>query len=692
MRRYFLFGAGIGALVGIAEGLQALMSTAGGPGQLARPYLSDYLFVIVVPSVLNALALGICAAVLLWPLSRILRWERHGPELPVSVTVGLASLAYLRFTWGLSFVLSVGDVVLWLKALLVAFGVALAAGVGYGRLVRRLGAVGVAAAVAGISTAGVGSLVLVVWCKRNVAAWADPGSRALLTLGSLVAGAALGAATWWGIRRGWARPRPHVAGRVVVASLAAILVAGSAGGFIERGIPEVQGGCSGPPLVLLTIDTLRADRLSCYGYTRSRTPHTDELASQGVRFEEVIAQSPWTLPSIASLFTGTYPTVNGVVSARNRLDGARVTLAEVLRSAGYHTQAFISNGWLQEPFGLDQGFTGYYHESHRPPYYWLSSMMMVRVVRSLFSGIQETMSYSSGAHLTDLACRWLRERDDSAFFLWIHYLEPHDPYAPPHPFNQTWDTGYRGRWFYRSGLLQKFRTGLWLTAAEKTHLEALYDGEVRFVDHCVGRVLEALKDANLDRRALVVVTSDHGEEFWEHGNVSHGHSLYQELLHVPLIMRFPDRLPAGTVVSGRFRLMDLAPTLLGLLGVRNPPEMQGANLAPYVSAGAIDTSLTSFGEALIYYGEQKALLGERWKLIYDPDSGNRELYDLEEDPEERFNVARAYPETRDSLSAELAEWSEQSRVANRALPEETGSRAVVGGALRQQLRAMGYLQ
>jgi arylsulfatase A-like enzyme len=692
MRRYFVVGAGIGALVGVAEGVQALVSSAGGSGALARPFLSDYLFVIVVPALLDAALIAALAGLVIWPISRLFPPDRRNARLRVSLVVGIAAFAYLRSTWGLSQELSVGDVVLWTKALLVAFGVALAAGVAYSWAARRVGPVGTTAVVAGLSFAATTSLVSVVWFRRNTAGWADAGQRPWLVLGGLGAGVALGAMVWWGVRRGWSPDGRRLAGRLVICLLALALFAGAAGGFLERGLPDDRGTTSRAPLILITIDTLRADRLSCYGYEKIRTPHIDELAVGGARFEEVVAQSPWTLPSLASLFTATYPTVNGVVSARNRLDGARTTLAETLSDAGYHTQAFVSNGWLQTAFGLDQGFAGYYHESHRPPYYWLLNMMAVRAVRGVFPRLTRVMGYSSGAHLTDLACRWLRERDSPGFFLWIHYLEPHDPYAPPPPFNQTWDTGYRGRWRYRSGMLQRFRTGLWLTAAEKRHLESLYDGEVSFIDHCVGRILQVLKETGLYDRSLVVVTSDHGEEFWEHGNVSHGHSLHRELLRVPLVMRFPEKIPAGTLVHGRFRLLDLSPTILGILGVPPGPEMQGTNMAAAVAAGSIDTTLTAFGEALIYYGEQKALLTDGWKLVYVPESGKSELYSLATDPEELSNVAQAHPEMRDSLTAELLHWMEQSRAINHALPAETGSRAVVDGALRQQLQAMGYLQ
>jgi arylsulfatase A-like enzyme len=692
MRRYFKVGAGIGALVGVAEGVQALVSTAGGTGSLARPYLSDYLFVLAVPALTDALAIGLLASLVVWPISRLFPRESRNARLRISLVVGFAAMAYLRSNWGLSQELSVGDVVLWTKALLIALGVALAGGVAYSWAVRRFGGVATAAFVAGATAAAASALVSAVWFRRNVAAWANAGDRAWLVLASLGVAAALGATLWWGIRHGWGPSGRRRAGRATVGILGLALLAGSSGGFRERGIPNGHGTSSGAPLILITIDTLRADRLSCYGYTRIRTPHMDELAAAGARFDEAVAQSSWTLPSLASLLTGTYPTVNGVISASNRLDGARATLAEGLSEAGYHTQAFISNGWLQKPFGLDQGFAGYYHDSHRPPYYWLLNMMVIRGLRGLVPGLQAVMGYSSGEHLTDLACRWLRGRRSNGFFLWIHFLEPHDPYAPPYPFNRTWDDAYRGRWRYRSGMLQRFRTGLWLTAAEKQHLEALYDGEVQFVDHCIGRILRVLEETGLGDRSLVVVTSDHGEEFWEHGNVSHGHTLYQELLQVPLIMRFPGRIREGTVVSGRLRLMDLAPTILGILGLPRSPEMQGANLAGALASARIDTSLSAFGEALIYYGEQKSLLTDEWKLVYVPESGKRELYDMRSDPGEAFNVAQMHPAARDSLTADLLSWMEESQAISGTLPTETGSRAVVDGALRQQLQAMGYLQ
>jgi arylsulfatase A-like enzyme len=691
MRRYLATGLGVGALFGLSEGLQALTATAGGRGALARSHLSDYLFVVSVPCILDALAFAVLAAVVLWPLTRIFFRRHEQPESGVALVVGFATLVYLRSNWGLSPELSVGGVVLWSKALMAGFGVALACSVVYRWLVRHLGGAGTVAVVGGLAVGVATGLVSVIWCKRNLAGWGSAGARPWIVAGCGAGAVLVGGLVWWLVRHSLGTTRRRIPARITLGVMVAAAVLGSAEGFRERGIITRDGASTATPLVLITIDTLRADRLSCYGYERIQTPSLDRLASQGVRFETVLAQSSWTLPSFASLFTSTYPTVNGVVSSRNRLDDARTTLAELLQQRGYLTQAFVSNGWLQKPFGLHQGFAGYYHEAYRPPYYWLTNMAVVRAARSAVPALQRLVSYSSGDHVTDLACNWLRTQADGGFFLWIHYMEPHDPYAPPYPFNRTWDEGYRGRWRFRSGLLQSFRTGVWLRPREKRHLEALYDGEIEFVDQCVGRILDTLEETGLAHRSLVVATSDHGEEFWEHDNVGHGHSLYQEVLRVPLIMRWPGTIPEGAVVEEPFRLLDLAPTLLGLLGVDTGPEMQGAARLP-VSGGAADSSIASFGEALIYYEERKSVLTDRWKLIYAPRNQKTELYDVESDPQEAFNVAHAQPATRDSLLSLVLTWMEQSEAAHGGLPTESGSRAVVNGALRQQLRAMGYLQ
>jgi len=316
----------------------------------------------------------------------------------------------------------------------------------------------------------------------------------------------------------------------------------------EPSSPEAAGVCGGlevlapddsgmPNVLLVVVDTLRADALSCYGHPAESTPCLDRLASEGVRFERAVAQCSWTIPSVASYLTGRYPSELDVEWGKNfRIPKSVPTLARRLADSGYATRCIFGNGIVDERWGFDEGFD-----------------------RFLLGRDLEL----TADRITDRAIDWLRHMRDERFFLYLHYIDPHDAYAPPpeslatNPFVRSPDEVVSTQRIDDLFLGKSPLEG----EEELERIRRMYAAEVYFTDRNLGRLFQALASLGLDGETLVVVTADHGEEFFEHGGWRHGLTLYDEVLRVPLILRFPDRRYAGSVVPERIELLDLLPTI-----------------------------------------------------------------------------------------------------------------------------------
>jgi arylsulfatase A-like enzyme/Flp pilus assembly protein TadD len=391
-------------------------------------------------------------------------------------------------------------------------------------------------------------------------------------------------------------------------------------------------------VLLITIDTVRADRLGCYGYAGAGTPNLDRLAAEGVRFANVYAQVPLTLPSHCSIMTGTYPVDhfvhnNGAYSLGPDLP----TLAALLKGEGFKTAAFVASFTLDSRFGLARGFDLYDDN--------------VQGGEALKSFRSER---DAGAVLAALT-PWLEENSGERFFGWAHFFDPHLPYAPPPPF----DVEYRNR---------------------------KYDGEIAYVDHVIGRLLEQLKDKGLLDRTLIVVAGDHGEALGEKKEIDHGLFLYDGTLRVPLIVRSGKDLPAGLVVPSRVRLIDIMPTILAILGMPVPPGVRGTSLLPYVR-GRIKADLPSYIET--YYprenygwSELRGLIDGPWKYILAP---TPELYDLARDPREEKNLASAEPAILREKAGKFDALIDRSGAGKGAV------RRTLTAAEVERLRSLGYL-
>jgi len=390
-----------------------------------------------------------------------------------------------------------------------------------------------------------------------------------------------------------------------------------------------------PHILVWLIDTLRADHVSLHGYHRKTSPNIDALARDSVVFENAYAPSSWTKPSTASLLTGRYPAAHGAVGYHGRLAGVQA-VGDYLAAMGYESVAFSANPWVAPQWGFDSGFDRF--NPSRRTLYGATSWQIAREVIKFLGEAGRTRP----------------------FFCYTHVLDPHDAYMPPEPFDTLWGNRLSPRATVGRGLDDP-------SDAIIEDLKKGYDGEIRFADEQFGRVMAHVKKKGLYDRMLIVVTSDHGEAFFEHGRGGHGHSLYETLVRVPLIIKFPHQAHAGKRISRRASLLDVLPTILGYLDVDT--ALDGANLVP-LRGGSSSTD--AMPDRVLFFqtdhvdnatepAERRILTGVlagRYKYVRSikPDT-SPQLFDLTSDPAEKKNVIDQHPQVASHLSALLDEHS-----------------------------------
>lgn len=406
---------------------------------------------------------------------------------------------------------------------------------------------------------------------------------------------------------------------------------------------------SPPSLLLITVDTTRADHLSCYGYDQPTSPNIDALAAEGVRFERAFSHAPITLPSHTSIMTGVFPVYHGVRDnggfvVRQDLD----TLAEMMAGAGYRTAAFVSAFVLDSRFGLDQGFELYednYAES------WSEENLRDRKLYN------QMVVDRPANQTTDKALAWLEAHASEPFFLWVHFYDPHQRYAPPPPFDLRYP-------------------------------DSPYDGEIAFMDSQIGRLFAALRDQGRWDNTLVTLTGDHGEGLGQHAEQTHAILTYDATLHIPLILKPPaaagGEVAGPRVVAERVSHVDLLPTLLELLDVPASGVRHGRSLVPLLSGGQVSPRPSYFETNLPRFGFGWAsLFGLRegdWKYIHAPQP---ELYQLDEDPGEIYNLAASHPERLEAMENSLF-----AMLARASAPPTESSGLDL--ETRRALEALGY--
>jgi arylsulfatase A-like enzyme len=398
--------------------------------------------------------------------------------------------------------------------------------------------------------------------------------------------------------------------------------------------------CSRQPqlnVLVITIDTLRADHLGCYGYARPTSPRLDSFAADAVLFEKVFCQSPETLPSHTSIFTGMYPRTHKAISHESVVDKKITTLAEVLDGRGYATGAIISSHVLDAKYGLDQGFKTY------------------EAIHYMFSDRKrEEMNQREEDPTTDEALAWLRTNKEARFFLWIHWFHPHRPYSPPPRYREIFAGNYSGPAAedQNDWTMKAWREQTALPPEDIAYMRGLYDGEVAFTDVQVGRVLDELASLGVAKNTLVVVTADHGEILYEHEfYFGHDIALYDECTMIPLIMRIPGVKAVHRRIGNLVQSIDILPTILGALGIAGPSEIEGKSLLPLIEGAAGAGDQYAFSETFPFPEKcppRHAVRTAGAKLIWREErSGaiSKQYYDLAADPGETKNLAAGPPTT-----------------------------------------------
>ena len=390
-------------------------------------------------------------------------------------------------------------------------------------------------------------------------------------------------------------------------------------------------------VILISIDTCRADYLGCYGYSSNTTPNIDNLAAEGIVFENVVSPMPLTLPAHCSMLTGVDTRIHGIHDNDGFiLDDSQITLAEILNSEGFSTGAVVSSFVLDSRFGLDQGFDAYED----------------RFDKSLNSvGIVERR----GDEATRQANLWLQEHKGERFFLFLHYFDPHYTYDPPEPFKSNF-------------------------------AKNLYAGEIAYVDHCIGQVIEKLKELDIYDSTLLIITSDHGEDLGEHGENYHGYYIYQSTVRVPLIFRLPNS-KKSVKVQENAGLIDIVPTICSLFGIKAPDRIHGKDVSGYFDGkGLKDKNRFFYCESLLAtrYGCNPllGLVEDGWKYIL---TTRPELYDLRNDPAEQCNLIE-----KETGRARITR-SALEQMLKEAVKVESDGGDILDTENRDKLASLGYV-
>ena len=437
-------------------------------------------------------------------------------------------------------------------------------------------------------------------------------------------------------------------------------------------------------LLLVSIDTCRADHLTPYGYERDTSPLLDELADEGVVFEAAFCQVPDTTPSHASLFTGALPDLHGAANGVP-LGAELPTLAELLREQGYATAGFVSGSTMTaELSGLGRGFDTYNDR--------MTAIGSRGATRPNERPAQQTTARALG---------WLEQRSQAApFFLFVHYFDPHALYAPPAPYDTLFSAG-------EATALDPADVPSYARLDGAPSFERyvdLYDGELRYVDDQLRRIVERLEQQGALDRTVIAVTSDHGEDMGEHGlYFSHGWRLYDPALRVPMIVRAPGLLPAGVRVGDPVQTVDLTATLLDLLGVEPPPHGAGESLVPLAHAPGTGSerrvlSRTTKTQTYLKLSRRedvrdfRSLRGADWKYLESLDGEVRALFALARDPAESRDVLGERREVVDDYAGDLGARVEALLRARAALGAGSEGQAPASEELLEELRGLGYVR
>jgi arylsulfatase A-like enzyme len=431
-------------------------------------------------------------------------------------------------------------------------------------------------------------------------------------------------------------------------------------------------------VVLVSIDTLRHDHLGCYGYPRDTSPAIDRLAREGVLFETAVSSTTWTLPAHVALLTSLPDVVHGVLWDTDAIDGNRVTLTEILRDNGYRTGGVFTGPYLLPRFGFEQGFDSYID----------ATLYDKKLAGSDVLVASKRGRTTPGA--MDKVEEWLEQEQDKPFFLFIHLFDAHPDFDPPAPYDTMFDPDYTGK-VSGKGVFHNEHINKSMDPRDLDHLVALYDGEIRFVDDAgITRLVSALTERKLIKRTLIIITSDHGEEFFEHGEFGHRLNLYDTTLRIPLIIWRPGLVPSGTAVKEQVRIIDVMPTILDLLGLPLGGEELGQSLRPLMEGRGRVDARPAYAVLIGGSINLEALRADAYKLVLNYKTKERALYDLANDPGESRPMTdpsarefRAAMERYGSMRQALSSYRE-------SIPQGESEAPPLDAETRERLKSLGY--
>jgi arylsulfatase A-like enzyme len=429
-------------------------------------------------------------------------------------------------------------------------------------------------------------------------------------------------------------------------------------------------------VILLIIDTVRGDALGCYGNPLQPSPHIDAVAADGVRFERAISTSGWTLPSVASLLTGTWPSIHGGMGKVTKLTTIRdevPTAAEIMKNAGFRTLGFANAAFVSPMLHLDRGFDVFDHKYTYNDNYRRADETIAAVLPLL------------------------EEHRSGANFIMIHLFDPHLNYGAPPPYRFKF-TG--GRKLPAPPLDLDACLELMTNDGENPpneediqYITNLYTGEINFADAQVGRLMDRLRELGMYDESMIIITADHGEEFWEHDGFEHGHTLYDELVHVPLIIKYPESItPVRNTVDTQVRLIDVMPTVFAWLGIEQPESFIGESLTP-LALGEAGGHRGAYCESTLYGKDRIAWHGPRFKYIlevYKNVEPVEELYDRQNDPGETNDLSRQLPAQTEKMRGELIGFFMD--IKRRAETMSQPSQVDLSPERVQMLKSLGYIR
>jgi arylsulfatase A-like enzyme len=415
--------------------------------------------------------------------------------------------------------------------------------------------------------------------------------------------------------------------RTGIGVLGVVLAAAAAAGLLTRCSSKAAIPAN---VLLISIDMLRPDHLSCYGYEKNTSPNIDRLAAEGVLFENHISSSSWTLPAHAAMFTSLPDTLHGCTDTDKRLCDKAVTLAQRFLGLGYQTVGFFSGPYLHPAFGLGRGFQTYVdccsnkdELDNAPPSKWA---MDEDAMKKSHQDITSPRVYAA-------IQGWLAKREQKPFFMFVHLWDTHFDFVPPPPYDKQFDPDYKGtitgeNFFFNPAV------NAGMDKRDLEHILALYDGEIAWTDSFIGKIREDLERAGMLENTVIAITSDHGTEFFEHGDKGHRKTLYDEVLRIPLVLRYPAKLPRRMRISEQTRMIDLGPTLIALAGYKPTPDMMGESLRPYVEGQPDAHHRRAVSDLQSVGRNMRSVRTIPWKFIDDMGRDTFYYFDLKEDPHE----------------------------------------------------------